>query len=185
GWSGSRRAVPARALASGCGRDPRRVTDRSERLAVGLEGTGKKVFASALEWPGWSRSGKTDQAAIESLLAYAPRYAPVARSAGLEWPASWDVDVVERLEGGGGTEFRVPSRPTVFDAGPTDAPEAVRLGSLIGAAWASFDRVAAGAPAELRKGPRGGGRDRDKIVYHVIESDWFYAREIGVRLEQP
>src|SRR4029079_18612347 len=39
--------------------------------------------------------------------------------------------------------------------------------------------------AELRKGPRGGGRDRDKIVGHVNESDWYYAREIGLQLRQP
>jgi hypothetical protein len=48
-----------------------------------------------------------------------------------------------------------------------------------------FDRVAAKSPAELRKGPRGGGRDRDKMIRHVIESDHYYARELGIRLPEP
>lgn len=157
----------------------------SERLAVALEGTGKKVFASALDWPGWARSAKTDEAAIAALLAYAPRYEPVARAAGLRFPATFDTDIVERLEGGSGTEFGVPSRPTAADERPVDAAEAKRLASIVEAAWATFDRIAAGAPAELRKGPRGGGRDRDKMVGHVNESDWYYAREIGHKVPQP
>ncbi|MEA2537858.1 MAG: hypothetical protein QOF11_2092, partial [Chloroflexota bacterium] len=53
------------------------------------------------------------------------------------------------------------------------------------AAWVVFDRVAAAAPAELRKGPRGGGRNTAKIVGHVIEADHAYAREVGVRLRPP
>jgi hypothetical protein len=65
------------------------------------------------------------------------------------------------------------------------AVEAARLARFVEAAWAVFGRVAAGAPAELRKGPRGGGRDRDKMVGHVVEADWYYAREIGLRDKQP
>jgi len=158
---------------------------RSDRLAVALEGTARKVFASALDWPGWSRSAKTDELAIEALLAYAPRYAPVAEAAGLDFPTSFDAEVVERLEGGSGTEFGVPSRIHDADRRAVDAAEADRLARIVAAAWTTFDRVAAGAPAELRKGPRGGGRDRDKMVGHVIESDWYYARELGIKARQP
>ncbi len=157
----------------------------TERLTVAIEGTGKKVFASALDWPGWSRSGKTPEAAIEALLAYAPRYEPVLRAAGLAIPSSFDVEVVEQLEGGSGTEFGVPSRPTQADTRPADAAEGDRLAKIVTAAWTTFDRIASAAPAELRKGPRGGGRDRDKIVGHVTESDWYYAREIGIKVKQP
>ncbi|HUG30577.1 MAG TPA: hypothetical protein VMQ65_08725 [Candidatus Limnocylindria bacterium] len=157
----------------------------TERLAVALEGTGKKVFASALEWPGWSRSGKNAEAAIEALLAYAPRYAPVARAAGFKLGTTFDVDVVERLGGAGGTEFGIPSRPTKADGRRVDGAEAARLAAIVEAAWATFDDVAARAPAELRKGPRGGGRDRDKMVGHVIEADAAYAREIGIRIKPP
>jgi hypothetical protein len=157
----------------------------TEGLAVALEGTGKKVFASALEWPGWSRSGKTEEAAIEALLAYAPRYGPVARAAAFDFPARFDVDVMERLEGGSGTEFGVPSLPTIADARPVDAAESSRLAAIVAAAWATFDKIAAGAPAELRRGPRGGGRDRDKMIGHVIGADGAYAREIGIRTKEP
>jgi len=156
-----------------------------DRLTVALEGTGKKVFASALDWPGWSRAGKGSEAAIESLLAYAPRFAPVARAAGLDFDDAFDVDVVEQLEGGAGTEFGVPSQPTAADGRPVDAAEGGRLAAIVASAWATFDAVAAAAPAELRKGPRGGGRDRDKIVGHVNEADWYYAREIGIRVPSP
>ena len=60
-----------------------------------------------------------------------------------------------------------------------------RLASLVEACWTVLDRVVAGAPAELRKGPRGGGRDRDKIVDHVLGAEEAYARKIGLRLRQP
>jgi hypothetical protein len=154
------------------------------QLAVALEGTGRRVFASALDWPGWSRSGKTDEAAIEALLAYAPRYAPVARAAGLKLGTAFDVEVVERLEGGSGTEFGIPSQPTKADSRPVSLAEAKRLAAIVEAAWATFDRVAVGAPAELRKGPRGGGRDRDKMVGHVVGADGAYAREIGLKVRE-
>jgi hypothetical protein len=161
------------------------VSPKAERLAVALESAPKKTFATALDWPGWSRSGKTDELALETLLAYAPRYGRVIRAAGLSLPAALDADVVERSDGGSGTEFGVPSRTHDADTRPVDRAEAKRLAAIVEASWANFARVAAKAPAELRKGPRGGGRDRDKMIGHVIESDWYYARELGLQLKQP
>jgi hypothetical protein len=155
------------------------------RLAVVIEAAPKKVFASALDWPGWSRSGKTDEAAIETLLAYAPRFGQVAGEAGQAFPSSFEVHVVDRQDGGSGTEFGVPSRIHDVDRLPVDSGEADRLAAIVAAAWTTFDRVAASAPAELRKGPRGGGRERDKMVAHVIEADWYYARELGIKTRQP
>jgi len=156
-----------------------------ERLAIAIETGGKKVFASALEWPGWSRSAKTDELAIERLLEYAPRYAPIAKAAGVDFPATFEAQVFERSDGGSGTEFGVPSRTHDPDTKPVDAAEARRLAAIVDASWAYFARIAARAPAELRKGPRGGGRDRDRIVGHVVESDWYYARELGLKRKQP
>jgi hypothetical protein len=158
-------------------------------IEVTVEATAKRTFASALDWPGWSRSGKTEEAALDALAAAAPRYAVVAREAGASFPpSSADPEaheVVERTDGGSGTDFGVPSSITDLDRRPVGATEAARLARLVEAAWTVFDRVAAGAPAELRKGPRGGGRDRDKMVGHVVEADWYYAREIGIRQPQP
>ncbi len=161
----------------------------AQTIAVTVEAAPKKAFASAVDWPGWSRSGKTDALALEALIAAAPRYAIVAREAGEPFaPGADDVaayEVVEETGGGSGTEFGVPSAITDLDHRPVTDVEARRRAGLVEAAWTVFDRVAAGAPAELRKGPRGGGRDRDKMIGHVVESDWYYAREIGVRVAQP
>jgi hypothetical protein len=157
----------------------------SKSILVTIEHTPKKTFASATDWPGWSRSGKTEALALESLAAYAPRYAPIAEAEHRRFaanPAVEDLDIVERHEGSAGTEFGVPSRPTEHDARATDAEEAARLAGLVEAAWAFFDRTAAGAPEELRKGPRGGGRNTSKVVGHVMESDRAYANEIGVKV---
>jgi hypothetical protein len=161
------------------------VSPKAERLAVAIESASKKTFATALDWPGWSRAGKTDELAIETLLDYAARYAPIAKAAGLDLASAFDAEVVERADGGSGTEFGVPSRVHDADTRPVDADEATRLASIVDAAWAYFRDVAAKAPAELRKGPRGGGRDRDKIVGHVNESDWYYAHELGLKLRKP
>jgi hypothetical protein len=157
---------------------------KAKRLEVAIEAGDKKVFASALDWPGWSRSAKTREAAIESLIGYAPRYAPVAKLAKLEFPDAFDVEVVQRLPGGSGTDFGVPSRIHAPDTRRVTAKEADRLGRLVEAAWTTFDRVADGAPAELRKGPRGGGRDRDKMVGHVMGADGAYARELGLKAKE-
>ncbi|HJP87612.1 MAG TPA: hypothetical protein VJ850_01090 [Candidatus Limnocylindrales bacterium] len=157
-----------------------------ERLAIAIEEGKKKVFASALEWPGWSRGGTTPEGAVEALLAYAPRFAPVAQLAGLPFGTAFDADVVEETGGGSATDWGVPSVLTfAADRRPVDAAEAARLAAMVEAAWATFDKVAAGAPAELRKGPRGGGRDRDKMVDHVDGSDWYYAKDMGIRLPEP
>ena len=161
------------------------MTSKPARLEVVIEAGDKKVFASAIDWPGWSRSAKTGEEAIERLLSYAPRYAPVAKQAKLDFPDAFDVEVAQRLPGGSGTDFGVPSRIHEPDTKRVSAAEANRLANLVEAAWTTFDRVAAGAPAELRKGPRGGGRDRDKMVGHVSESDWYYARELGMKRKAP
>lgn len=156
-------------------------------LRIAEEIGAKKAFAWAIDWPGWARSGKTAEVARTALIGYAPRYAAVAGLAHLEVPDVNDaaLDVVESVPGGSGTEFGVPSTITDADREPVVGAEAERLADLVAAAWTLFDRVAAASPALLRKGPRGGGRDRDKMISHVIEADHAYAREIGVRLPEP
>ena len=156
-------------------------------IAVAIEHTPKKTFASAVDWPGWSRSGKTEELAVEALIASAPRYAAIAAGGSLDFPATLgldDVDIVERLAGSAGTEYGVPSRPTEHDARPTDAEDAERLADLVAAAWDHFDRVAAAAPEELRKGPRGGGRNTSKVVAHVMDADRAYANEMGIKVKE-
>ena len=156
------------------------------RIRIAEEVGAKKAFAWAIDWPGWARSGKTAEAARDTLIAYAPRYAVVVNAAKLDMPSVDDeIDVIDSVTGGSGTDFGVPSAITDADRRRVTAAEAERLTALVAASWLVFDRVAATSPASLRKGPRGGGRDRDKMIGHVIEADHAYARELGIRLPEP
>jgi hypothetical protein len=164
----------------------------SRRIAVFLEVTPQRTFASALDWPGWCRAGRDEDAALEALASYAERYAPVAEQAGVSFPSTVTFDVVERVPGGPTTAFAAPECRRPFPQVTAEAERAKvapaaarRLVGLVTAAWAIFDEVAAASPAELRKGPRGGGRDRDKLIDHVIGAETAYARKLGVKLEQP
>jgi hypothetical protein len=155
-------------------------------VPVYLEVGSKRVFAGALEWPGWIRSARTEDQALDALAAAAPRYAPVAALAGLVLPkaprgAPVEFEVVERISGNATTDFGAPSAIPAADGRPLTGKQAGRVADLVGACWTYLDRVVAAAPAELRKGPRGGGRDRDKVVAHVIAAEAAYAGKLGIR----
>lgn len=158
----------------------------AEPIRVMIEMGRKKpvAVASAFDWPGWDRSGKGEEDALRVLESYRPRYAPVAALAGLadEFARAGEPEVVERIEGIGMTDFYGLS---MKPAGPeqeqmTDA-ECERKIALLQACWTYFDDVAARVSAELRKGPRGGGRDRDRIVEHVNANEiGNFSRKVGV-----
>ena len=158
----------------------------AKAIPVYLEQGAKKVFACSIDYPGWCRSGKDEHLALEALADYAPRYAEVARRAKVAFPArAPELEVVERVEGKGATDFGIPHEITRNDAEPLTARQAARQVELMRAAWAILDQVARASPAELRKGPRGGGRDRDKMLGHVLEAEAAYARQVGVKLPPP
>jgi hypothetical protein len=152
-------------------------------IAVYLEVAPKRVFACAVEWPGWSRGGKTEEDALAALVASGARYAKVARRAREAFEPPRDVDdlrIVERVKGGAGTEFGVPGETPASDERPINAAELDRLSRLLTASWSVFDATAKAAKgANLRKGPRGGGRDLPKIVSHVLEAELAYVRQLG------
>ncbi len=157
-----------------------------DRIRVALETGAKRTFATAVDWPGWSRSAKGEALALEALAGYGTRYAQVTRRARESFdPASVELEVVERGPGGSGTDFGVPSRIGDADRRPSTAADGERLARLVEAAWAELAAVAAVAPESLRKGPRGGGRDKTKMLAHVSGADWYYAREIGIRVPEP
>ncbi|MCG5217508.1 hypothetical protein [Streptosporangium sp. KLBMP 9127] len=147
---------------------------------VYLELGPKKVFACSLDWAGWCRIGGSEEAALDALAEYAPRYRVIAERAGLSFEPG-DLEVAERVKGGTTTDFGAPEAIPEADGAPVGAEAARRMTALVEAAWEVFAEVAAGSPEELRKGPRGGGRDRDKMAAHVIEAERAYARKIGVR----
>lgn len=155
-------------------------------LRVVLEVADRKAFASALDWPGWSRGARTADDALRALLDYAPRYAVVARRAKTAFspPATLrGIDVVERLAGDGGTEFGIPSAAAAAESEPLDARDLKRLVGLLEAAWATFDAAAAKATGvRLRLGPRGGGRQVPKIVVHVREAEAAYLHQLGSKV---
>ncbi|HVS47497.1 MAG TPA: hypothetical protein VHJ99_01175 [Candidatus Dormibacteraeota bacterium] len=158
----------------------------SSKGRVYLEVGGKRTFASAADWPGWSRPGKTEEAALEALAAYAPRYAAVAKLAKVAFPAvATSFDVVERLKGNATTDFGAPGIPAKEESRPLTPAQTRRMCDLVEASWRYLDQVVAKAPAALRKGPRGGGRDRDVMFDHVLGAEIEYAKAIGTRLKQP
>lgn len=155
------------------------------RHRVYLETGAKRTFACSVDWPGWARSGRDEEQALEALAAYAPRFAVVAEAADLPFRADLAVQVVERAPGSGTTDFGAPGAVPHLDHEPLDEEEAARQTALVRAAWSVFDRVVSEAPAALRKGPRGGGRDRDAVADHVMGAESSYARTLGVRHKQP
>jgi hypothetical protein len=159
---------------------------RAAKIPVYLEIGQRKVFAGALDWPGWCRSGRDEDSALAALLDYGPRYATVVRPKRLGFVSPKDaagLTVVERLKGDATTDFGAPSKSTAGDADPLDVAEARRLRRVFEASWAAFDAAAKAAGSKrLRKGPRGGGRDLPKIVDHVREADVGYLSMIGVKV---
>jgi hypothetical protein len=54
--------------------------------------------------------------------------------------------------------------------------------TLLRACWKHFDEVGSRVSAEMRKGPRGGGRERDEIIRHVTRVESLdFARRLGLR----
>jgi hypothetical protein len=148
----------------------------------------KRSVAFSVDWPGWSRGAKSAGLALETLEAYRERYAPVASLAGLsgEFAASGPLEVVEDKIGTGSTDFwGISFSPCATEQGPMDEAELERGVTLLRASWAFFDAVAARVSPEMRKGPRGGGRDRDRIIRHTIrtESEDF-AKQVGLRIPE-
>jgi hypothetical protein len=152
-------------------------------VALEIGPKGKKVAAVAPDWPGLERGATSERLAVEKLDAYRPRYAKVAELAGLakEFAAIERVDVVERYAGVGSTDFwGISFAFSSIDAAPASIEELERELTLLRACWTYFDVVRARVSEELRKGPRGGGRDRDDIVRHTLWAEQDWARKLGV-----
>jgi hypothetical protein len=153
-------------------------------VRVMIEQGKKRAVACAFDWPGWDRSARSESDALAALESYRARYAKVAALAGFaaEFGGAGDLDVVERLKGTGTTDFHgvsaVPARP---ELGQMSEPACEQKIALLRACWEYFDAVAARVSPELRKGPRGGGRDRDRIVRHTNGAEiGEFARKVGV-----
>lgn len=131
-------------------------------------------MAVAAGWAGLERNGKTEDEAVAKLSSYLPRYAAVARRAGLEeeFASRTDPKVVDRYTGTGSTDFwGISFAPSPLDLEPYDAADFDRQVALLEAVWGEFDATTKRVTGELRPGPRGGGRERDHIIRHVLANE--------------
>src|SRR5215470_6679699 len=154
---------------------------------VYLETGTKRVFACAVDWPGWCRSGRGEEQALAALATAASRYAVVPALASVTFDPVHEVDcieIAERVTGTSATDFGALDVAPALDGEPGTAQQAERLAALVETAWDYFEQTAAAAPPVLRKGPRGGGRDRDVIMVHVYETEVLHARMLGLK-ERP
>ena len=154
-------------------------------IDIYLETGKKKVFASALAWPGWSRSGKDEDQALQVLLDYLPRYARVLNNSGLELPTSItrsQLNIVESHPGNVTTDFGAPAIIPAADQQPFGPQDFDFSQKILASVWDAFDQaVQAAEDKELKKGPRGGGRDAERIISHVFEGDRGYLSRIAGR----
>jgi hypothetical protein len=169
----------------------RRLTAMTETAAgprtpveVFIETGQKRVFACALDWPGWTRSGRSEELALAALTDYLPRYAPVIRRAGLP-PA--DLAVAERGTGtAGSTDFAVPGMVAQRDLRPLVAGDGERLAACqLPPDQAPSDQAPAGQAPAGQAGPQQTGSatpskaaDRPvryaarRIGWHVLDHAW-------------
>lgn len=153
------------------------------RVMIEMGKKGKRVVAVAPDWPGLSRGDKTEEAALQRLQSYLTRYAPVAKMAGLEaeFADSQSLDVVERFAGTGSTDFwGISFAFSEIDLQVMTEGELERELSLLRGCWSFFDEVRARVSAELRKGPRGGGWDRDQLVWHTVATELDWGKKLGL-----
>ncbi len=141
------------------------------------EGT-KSVFAVSLDWPGWCRRAKTSDLALAALDDYRERYAKIVTA--MFQPGSFEV--VGVVKGNGTTDFGAPDARGPWDESAPSPTELARQLLVLQDCWNYFDAVVDGAPSRLRRGPRGGGRDRDNIVDHVREAERAYCSRMGFRV---
>jgi hypothetical protein len=149
---------------------------------------GKRSVAFGLDWPGWSRGAKSAELALETLESYRERYRPVAGLAGMapQFDAAGPLEVIEDRVGTGSVDFwGISFSPSSTEQGPMGEAELERGITVLRACWEFFDGVAARVSPEMRKGPRGGGRDRDQIIGHTVrtESEYF-AKQVGLRIPE-
>ncbi|MDP9271156.1 MAG: hypothetical protein M3P14_09350 [Chloroflexota bacterium] len=158
----------------------------SKAIQVYLEAGTKRTFAGALDWPGWCRSGRTEEQALEALSAYAERYAAVLKGAGLTFSSGAELkrlEVAERLTGTPTTDFGAPGVAPSADSAPLNDAALAHQTALLVAAWEAFDMAASKARGtRLSVGPRGGGRSVFKIVAHVADADEAYLGALGAKL---
>ena len=150
---------------------------------VYLEAGKVRIFAGALDWPGWCRSGRDEASALQALIDNGSRYAKVLQDTPLQFhlPSSVsDLIVAERLAGNATTDFGAPAIAPSVDSLPMNTDELERSQIILEACWRALDNAIRSANGrKLRTGPRGGGRDLTRICGHVREAEIAYLGSLG------
>ena len=90
-------------------------------------------------------------------------------------------DIVEQYPGTGSTDFwGISFAFSTIDQQAMSDEALERELTLMRACWAFFDDVRSRVSAEMQRGPRGGGRDRDRIVRHTLGSELDFSKKVGV-----
>ncbi len=154
-------------------------------IPVYLEIGTRRIFAVALDWPGWSRSGKDQISALEAMLNYGLGYAAAMRLAKVPFQTPGEVSsfkVVQQLTGDATTDFGAPGCIPPTDYDPVGEVELGRLQNILRGCWYTLDEaIKAAEGKKLKSGPRGGGRDRQKIIEHVLGANQAYLSRLGVK----
>lgn len=164
------------------------MTAGSNQIKVYLEQGQKRTFAGALDWPGWCRGGRDEGSALLALHEYGPRYASLLSRTrlGFEAPeAASALVVVERIKGNATTDFGAPGMAPSTDSQPVNADDLRFLEKILDACWRALGKsvqTAGGKP--LTTGPRGGGRQLEGILRHVLEANAGYLNSVGGKLQR-
>jgi hypothetical protein len=164
------------------------MTKTGAGIDVYLETGKKRTFAGAVEWPGWCRSGRDEESAVQALLDCGPRYARMLQKVGMDLEPPQDATgfvVKERLEGNSTTDFGAPDMAPSTDSLPIGEGELERLQTLLKACWNAFDSaVQFSTGKELRLGPRGGGRSLERIIEHVVGAEGGYLSMLAWKIQK-
>jgi hypothetical protein len=159
-----------------------------KKIKIYLEIGQNRIFAAALDWPGWCRSGRDEESAIRALFDYGSRYARVLSRSRLGFKTSTDPSafvVVERLKGNATTDFGAPGIPPAADDSPVSSKELARFEKILRACLQTFDaHVKTAGRKSLRTGPRGGGRQVQSMIEHLLGSDEGYLNQVGWKLQR-
>jgi hypothetical protein len=153
-------------------------------LKVYLETGEKKSFATAVDWIGLARGGKTPDDALAAIVEYAPRYLKSmgAAARGLTAPGGVKgIEIVARLTGNKTTDFGAPDAILPADRERISELDLDAAIKALQAAWNSFDASAKRGQGKTLapSGPRGGGRTLDKMTAHVHEAQGGYVAAVG------
>jgi hypothetical protein len=141
-------------------------------------GPKQRAFARAVEWPGWCRPGRNEDAALQALDAHRLRYAAVGAAAGYALPKD-GLRVIEHVNGTAVTDFGAIAALSASDQVPLTPAELERLVALLETTWMTFDAALASVPAKKQAAKPQRGRSAAAIRLHILEAELMHWAGLG------